>query len=116
MTLAVHHVHVKTRDPKGTTQFYIDNFGATLIQDRGARGTQVSLHGLQLNITPIMRNRLTFTGSTLRPRARADKAAIADKIAPSPYAHARIDDWTTARDWILARLAENIPAPAPITA
>lgn len=39
--------------------------------------------------------------------------AIADKIAPSPFAHARIDDWTAARDWILARLAENIPAPAP---
>ena len=39
--------------------------------------------------------------------------AIADKIAPSPYAHARIDDWTAARDWILARLTENIPAPAP---
>lgn len=30
-----------------------------------------------LNITPIMRNRLTFTGSTLRPRPKADKAAIA---------------------------------------
>jgi FMN phosphatase YigB (HAD superfamily) len=42
--------------------------------------------------------------------------AIADKIAPSPYAHARIDDWATAQGWILARLAENIPAPAPQTA
>ena len=39
--------------------------------------------------------------------------AIANKIAPSPYAHARIDDWAAAQDWILARLAENIPAPAP---
>ena len=39
--------------------------------------------------------------------------AIADKIAPSPYAHARIDDWAAAQDWILARLAENVPAPAP---
>ena len=39
--------------------------------------------------------------------------AIADKIAPSPYAHARIDDWKEAQRWILARLAENIPAPAP---
>ena len=39
--------------------------------------------------------------------------AIADKIAPSPYAHARIDDWVAAQDWILARLAENVPAPAP---
>jgi hypothetical protein len=38
--------------------------------------------------------------------------AIADKIAPAQYAHARIDDWTVAQDWILARLAENVPAPA----
>lgn len=37
--------------------------------------------------------------------------AIAGKIAPAPHAHARIDDWTAARDWILARLAEDIPAP-----
>jgi hypothetical protein len=40
--------------------------------------------------------------------------AIADKIAPSKHAHARIDNWTEAQDWILARLAENIPAPAPL--
>ena len=33
-----------------------------------------------LNITPIMRNRLTFTGSTLRPRPKADKAVIADGL------------------------------------
>jgi hypothetical protein len=39
--------------------------------------------------------------------------AIADKIAPAKYAHARIDDWNDAQRWILARLAENIPAPAP---
>lgn len=38
--------------------------------------------------------------------------AIADKIAPAKHAHARIDDWPTAQDWILARLAENVPAPA----
>jgi catechol 2,3-dioxygenase-like lactoylglutathione lyase family enzyme len=54
MAIAVHHVHLKTRDPKQTTQFYIDNLGATLIADRGPRGYQVSLHGLQLNITPII--------------------------------------------------------------
>lgn len=39
--------------------------------------------------------------------------AIADKIAPAPQAHARIDDWAAAQDWILARLLENIPAPGP---
>jgi catechol 2,3-dioxygenase-like lactoylglutathione lyase family enzyme len=54
MALAIHHVHLKTRDPKQTLQFYIDNLGATLIADRGARGYQVSLHGLQLNITPLI--------------------------------------------------------------
>lgn len=41
--------------------------------------------------------------------------AIADKIAPSKHAHARIDNWTEAQDWILARLAENIAAPARVT-
>ena len=39
--------------------------------------------------------------------------AIADKVRPAKHAHARIDDWTAAREWILARLADNIPAPAP---
>ena len=38
--------------------------------------------------------------------------AIAGKIAPSPHAHARIDDWNQEQRWILARIAENIPAPA----
>ena len=38
--------------------------------------------------------------------------AIAAKIPPAIDAHARIDDWNAARDWILARLAEKIPAPA----
>ncbi|WP_188237806.1 HAD family hydrolase [Sphingopyxis sp. LK2115] len=39
--------------------------------------------------------------------------AIAGRVAASPHAHARIDDWKTATRWIMTRLAENIPAPAP---
>ena len=31
--------------------------------------------------------------------------AIADTIPPAPDAHARIDDWDRATDWVLARLA-----------
>ena len=54
MALAIHHVHIKTRDPKRTLQFYVENLGATLIADRGERGYQVSVAGLQLNITPII--------------------------------------------------------------
>jgi catechol 2,3-dioxygenase-like lactoylglutathione lyase family enzyme len=54
MAFAVHHVHLKTRDPKQTMQFYVDNLGAALVADRGPRGYQVNLHGLTLNITPIL--------------------------------------------------------------
>jgi len=34
----------------------------------------------QIDLTPLMVRRLTFTGSTLRPRSSADKAAIADAL------------------------------------
>src|ERR1043166_9730223 len=54
MAIGVHHVHVKTRDPKQTAKFYIDNLGATLIADLGARGCRVDLHGLTLNITTLI--------------------------------------------------------------
>ena len=54
MALGTHHLHVKTRDPKQTMQFYVDNLGATLIADMGARGYRVNLHGLQLNITGLI--------------------------------------------------------------
>jgi catechol 2,3-dioxygenase-like lactoylglutathione lyase family enzyme len=54
MTIAVQHVHIKTRDPKQTAQFYIDNFGAGLKGDIPGRGLRVDLHGLQLNITDLI--------------------------------------------------------------
>jgi FMN phosphatase YigB (HAD superfamily) len=37
--------------------------------------------------------------------------AVAARRAPAPDAHARIDDWRDAADWIEARFAEG-PAPA----
>jgi len=54
MTFAVQHVHLKTRDPKETMQFYVDNFGATPLGEIPGRGYRVSLHGLQLNITTLI--------------------------------------------------------------
>jgi len=54
MSFAIQHVHLKTRDPKQTAQFYIDNFGAKIKQEIPGRGVQVDLHGLQLNITTII--------------------------------------------------------------
>jgi catechol 2,3-dioxygenase-like lactoylglutathione lyase family enzyme len=54
MSFAVQHVHLKTRDPNQTAQFYIDNFGATLKGEIPGRGVRVDLHGLQLNITGLI--------------------------------------------------------------
>ena len=54
MGFGTHHVHVKTRDPKRTMQFYVENLGATVIADLGARGYRVNLHGLTLNITGLI--------------------------------------------------------------
>jgi extradiol dioxygenase family protein len=54
MAMEIGHVHIKTKDPKETMQFYIDNFGATLKRDVPGRGFQLDLHGLQLNVTTII--------------------------------------------------------------
>ncbi|VXC81466.1 HAD family hydrolase [Sphingomonas sp. 8AM] len=37
---------------------------------------------------------------------------LAPGVPPSPHAHARIDDWATAQDWIAARFDEGVPAEA----
>ena len=54
MAINVHHVHLKSRDPKATMQFYVDNLGATVIADNGPRGYRLNLHGLTVNLTPIV--------------------------------------------------------------
>jgi catechol 2,3-dioxygenase-like lactoylglutathione lyase family enzyme len=54
MGFAVQHVHIKTRDPKQTAQFYIDNFGAKMKGEIQGRGFRVDLHGTQLNITGLI--------------------------------------------------------------
>src|SRR3989454_11090015 len=54
MAFSTHHVHLKTRDPKQTMQFYVDNLGATLLGEVAGRGYRVGLHGLQLNITGLI--------------------------------------------------------------
>jgi len=54
MALAVHHVHLKTRDPRQTMKFYVDNLGATLIAEISPYGYRVNLHGLTLNITSLI--------------------------------------------------------------
>lgn len=54
MAFGIHHVHLKTRDPKRTMQFYVDNLGGTLVAEVSASSYRVNLHGLQLNITSLI--------------------------------------------------------------
>jgi predicted enzyme related to lactoylglutathione lyase len=54
MQFTIGHVHIKTRAPKETAQFYMDNFGATMKREVDGRGFQLDLHGLQLNVTTII--------------------------------------------------------------
>jgi hypothetical protein len=39
--------------------------------------------------------------------------SLAPNVVPAPFAHARIDDWLAAKDWIAARFAEGLTAAAP---
>ncbi|HWK34834.1 HAD family hydrolase [Sphingomonas sp.] len=36
---------------------------------------------------------------------------LAPRVSPAAHAHARIDDWRDAADWIAARFAAGLPAP-----
>lgn len=38
--------------------------------------------------------------------------SLAPDVPPAPHAHARIDDWREARDWIAARFAAGLTADA----
>ncbi|MEZ0244852.1 MAG: HAD family hydrolase [Sphingomonas sp.] len=38
--------------------------------------------------------------------------SLAPSVAPAPFAHARIDDWREAQDWIAARFAAGLTAEA----
>jgi 4-hydroxyphenylpyruvate dioxygenase-like putative hemolysin len=54
MAFTIQHVHHKTRDPKATMQFYIDNFGASAMGEIPGRGFRAALGKLQLNITTLI--------------------------------------------------------------
>ena len=51
MSFAIQHVHVKTKDPKQTMQFYIDNLGATYMAEIPGRG-----HALTQQLLDFGRN------------------------------------------------------------
>ena len=60
---------------------YIErNLKALAIEGRLIQISFLEASKVELDWTPLMAKRLTFTGSTLRPRSPADKAGIADEL------------------------------------
>jgi catechol 2,3-dioxygenase-like lactoylglutathione lyase family enzyme len=51
MAFKLNHLHIKTKDPKQTAQFYVDNMGAKVVAEIGNRGLRLDLHGLTINLT-----------------------------------------------------------------
>ena len=55
MAFKMNHLHLKTPDPEKTSQWYIDNLGATIVDKVGPAdnpiGYRMDLHGLPLNVT-----------------------------------------------------------------
>ena len=54
MALQLNHVHLKTRDPEKTANFYVETLGATIVGQAGSGGYRLDLHGLSLNVTPFI--------------------------------------------------------------
>ena len=54
MAFQLNHVHLKTRDPRQTAKFYVENLGATIVSEIGTRGIRLDLHGLSLNVTNFL--------------------------------------------------------------
>ena len=54
MAIGINHLHVKTRDPKQTMQFYVENLGATVLAEMPDGSYRLRLAGLQLNVTGII--------------------------------------------------------------
>ncbi|MGQ0750726.1 MAG: VOC family protein [Betaproteobacteria bacterium] len=53
MTLKLNHLHLKTKDPAKTVQFYVDTLGAKIVS-QNKNGYRLDLHGLALNVTDFL--------------------------------------------------------------
>jgi glyoxylase I family protein len=58
MALQLNHVHLKTRDPEKTAQFYVETLGAQIVGKAGTNGYRLDLHGLSLNVTTFLESQM----------------------------------------------------------
>lgn len=54
MTLKLNHLHLKTKDPQKTVQFYVETLGAKVVS-QNPNGYRLDLHGLALNVTDFLK-------------------------------------------------------------
>src|SRR5262245_27487671 len=54
MTLKLNHLHLKTTDPDKTVQFYVDTFGAKVLNKNPRGGYRIDLLGLELNVSKFL--------------------------------------------------------------
>jgi len=54
MTLKLNHLHLKTRDPDRTVQFYVATFGAKILNKNARGGYRIDLLGLELNVSRFL--------------------------------------------------------------
>src|SRR5262245_20083292 len=54
MAFKMNHVHIKTKTPEKTAQFYVDTMGAKVIGKAGKNGVRIDLHGLHMNISDFL--------------------------------------------------------------
>jgi catechol 2,3-dioxygenase-like lactoylglutathione lyase family enzyme len=52
--LKFNHLHLKTRDPDKTVQFYVDTFGAKILNKNAQGGYRIDLQGLELNVSKFL--------------------------------------------------------------
>jgi catechol 2,3-dioxygenase-like lactoylglutathione lyase family enzyme len=51
MSFRLNHLHLKTKDPEKTAQFYVETLGAKITGRNSSGGYKLDLHGLALNVT-----------------------------------------------------------------
>jgi catechol 2,3-dioxygenase-like lactoylglutathione lyase family enzyme len=54
MAFKLNHLHIKTPNPKETVTWYVDNLGASITETTAAGTHRLDLHGLPLNVTPLI--------------------------------------------------------------
>ena len=54
MAFKLNHLHIKTPNPKETATWYVNNLGARITETTSAGTYRLDLHGLPLNVTPLI--------------------------------------------------------------